>query len=67
MRRLLISGLTLGLLSLTPSTMAGDAPPRIETGQPFPTIVLPDIETGEPRSIADFRGEKVILEIFASW
>lgn len=42
-------------------------PPTIEVGQPFPAIVLPSLDDGEPMSIRDFRGEKVVLHIFASW
>ena len=36
-------------------------------GTPFPTISLPSLEDGRPMSIADFRGQKVILHVFASW
>jgi hypothetical protein len=38
-----------------------------EVGAPFPSIALPALEDGRPRSIADFRGKKVILHVFASW
>ncbi len=38
-----------------------------EVGTPFPTLSLPSLEDGRPASIADFRGQKVILHIFASW
>ncbi len=41
--------------------------PQFEVGQPFPDIVLPSLEDGRPASIADFRGKKVILHVFASW
>jgi hypothetical protein len=48
------------------------APPKdlsmkIEKGKPFPPIVLPALEDGSPRSLADFRGERILLHIFASW
>lgn len=39
----------------------------IETGRPFPSVVLPDAADGRPRSIAEFRGRKVLLHVFASW
>ena len=39
----------------------------IQVGQAFPHLVLPTIDTGEPLSVADFRGEKLILHLFASW
>ena len=38
-----------------------------EVGQPFSTLAFPALEDGRPRSIADFRGQKVILHVFASW
>ncbi len=38
-----------------------------EVGQPFPTLAFPALEDRRPRSIADFRGQKLILHIFASW
>ena len=41
--------------------------PRIALGEPFPNLVLPSIEDGKPRSIADFRGQKLALHVFASW
>ena len=37
-----------------------------EVGERFPEIVLPSLD-GEPMSIASFRGEKVVLHIWASW
>ena len=39
----------------------------IAVDKPFPEIVLPDLYTGEPRSITEFRGKKVLLHVFASW
>jgi hypothetical protein len=41
--------------------------PRIALGEAFPNLVLPSIEDGSPRSIADFRGQKLVLHVFASW
>jgi len=38
-----------------------------EVGRPFPLLALPDVADGRPRSIADFRGRKIILHVFASW
>jgi hypothetical protein len=39
---------------------------RLVAGEPFPDVVLPSLE-GAPRTIHEFRGEKLILHIFASW
>ena len=36
-------------------------------GQVFPTMILPSLDGGRASSVADFRGKKLILHIFASW
>ena len=41
--------------------------PRLEVGKPFPDLVLPALDDGRPMSVADFRGQKIILFVFASW
>ncbi len=41
--------------------------PRFTVGEVFPVVALPALEDGRPRSLADFRGQKLILHIFASW
>ncbi len=41
--------------------------PRFIVGEVFPLVALPALEDGRPRSLADFRGQKLILHIFASW
>ncbi len=45
---------------------AGGSWGRIEVGQPLPALVLPDLH-GAPASPAQFRGRKVLLQVFASW
>jgi len=40
---------------------------KAEAGQPFPGIVLPSLEDGRPASLAQYRGKKVLLHVFASW
>ena len=40
---------------------------RFEVGKPFPELTLPSLEDGTRTSIADFRGKKVLLHVFASW
>ncbi len=42
-------------------------PASFEVGMPFPPLSFPSLDDGRPASIADFRGQKVILHIFASW
>ncbi len=36
-------------------------------GEMFPTAVFPSLDGDRPGSVADFRGKKLILHIFASW
>jgi len=40
---------------------------ELRVGRMFPTRVFPYLEGGRPGSVADFRGKKLILHIFASW
>ncbi len=40
---------------------------EFKIGQAFPNVMLPSLENGRPGSIADFRGQKTILHIWASW
>jgi len=40
---------------------------RFKVGQPFPNLVFPSVDNGRPTSIAQYRGKKVLLHIFASW
>lgn len=65
------------VLALGPAGSAGRAesggvlpPPidgaRLTAGEPFPDVLLPTLD-GAPLSIREFRGEKVILHVFASW
>ncbi len=41
--------------------------PGLQEGEPFPLLVLPSMTDGRPMSLADFRGRKVVLHVFASW
>jgi hypothetical protein len=38
-----------------------------KVGQRHPDFTLPDIHSGKPVSLSDFRGKKVLLIHFASW
>jgi hypothetical protein len=65
--------LTVGLAEIKASPAiegkAGSKPNSVEfhEGQLFPTTVFPSLEDSRPASVADFRGKKLILHIFASW
>ncbi len=38
-----------------------------EVGRPVPALTLPSITDGKPMSLAEFRGQKVMLHVWASW
>ncbi|MHC4991114.1 MAG: TlpA family protein disulfide reductase [Planctomycetota bacterium] len=59
--------LAITLLAFVGIARHATGAPPIEVGQPFPDLVLPSLENGEPMSISDFRGRKVVLHVFASW
>lgn len=62
--RLLLATSALVSLVAAGTTDAGYAP---TVGARHPDFTLPDIATGKPVSLADFRGKKVLLIQFASW
>ena len=39
----------------------------ITVGERFPDLTLPDSDTGQALSLADYRGQQVMLHLFASW
>ncbi|MBI4539384.1 MAG: hypothetical protein HY704_07745 [Gemmatimonadetes bacterium] len=59
---LVVTSLPLDVSAQNPRSIPGFA-----VGQSFPTLAFPALEDRRPRSIADFRGNKVILHVFASW
>lgn len=59
------TGIALALLLV--ASIGTAAPSGLQVGQPFPHLTLPALEDGQPLSLTDFRGEKVILHIWASW
>ena len=44
-----------------------EGPFQLKTGQPFPDLVLPALADGQPSSLRQYRGQKVLLHVFASW
>ena len=42
-------------------------PTGFDPGGVFPTTAFPSLADGTPMSVADFRGKRVILHVFASW
>ncbi len=53
------------LLATAGSAAAAGA--QFKPGEAFPDLVLPSISDGKPLSVADFRGRKLVLHIWASW
>ena len=57
--------LTLAIAASSSNASAQSSPWQV--GRPAPHVHLPDIDTGDPVDLADFRGKKVLLAEFASW
>ena len=60
--------LLTGMAALTAPAAAAE-PPRqgLEVGDAFPTLAFASLEDGSPRTVADYRGRKLLLHVFASW
>lgn len=56
----------LSVLCCTPPTLAADKY-QPQVGESHRAFVLPDIGSGKPVSLSDYRGSKVLLIHFASW
>ena len=61
-----LTTLAVGSAILTPAGAAGATDAGLDVGDRFPELVLPSL-TGEPTSIASFRGRKLVLHVWASW
>lgn len=64
---LAVAAALLGCTAVSSESQTELPPTGFEEGEPFPTLALPTLEEGEPRSLAEFRGHKVVLHVFASW
>lgn len=62
-----LSVLTIGLGLVGMDTFFTVSAEELKIGTTFPNVTLPSLQDGRPLSIADFRGEKLILQIWASW
>lgn len=65
MRRFSITLLVMCLM-LCSRLAAAQSEPRIAINEPFPVITLPALD-GSMMSVADFRGKRILLHVFASW
>ncbi len=59
--------LLLSLLLFGFASPASGSAARLETGEMFPDLLLPSLESGAPTSLREFRGQKLVLHVFASW
>ena len=60
--------LILAVIGVPTMTAAQNSPGLpFQEGDVFPEIRLPSLKDGSPMSVADFRGQKLVLHIFASW
>jgi hypothetical protein len=64
MRRIL-GCLTAALMGGAAFSSMSAAP--FEIDKPFPALVLPALHDQGPNSLAEFRGRKTVLHVFASW
>lgn len=66
MRNPILLTLTCGWLATLATPIHAEVySPR--TGQPHPDFTLPSVADGEPVSLSQFRGKKVLLIHFSSW
>ena len=67
--RTTVSALSLSAVLMTGSVHAQTSTPMptLTVGEPFADVVLPSLVDGSPMALSQFRGQKVILHIFASW
>jgi peroxiredoxin len=59
-----INQMTALLAGLTGFSLEGAS---FKVGEPFPVVALPAAKDGQPMSVNDFRGRKMLLHLFASW
>lgn len=68
MRSILAAIFLVVILVMTGSDTIQSQPSLgFEVGKRFPTLSLPALDDGRALSLADFRGQKVVLHVFASW
>jgi len=62
----IVTALLLGA-AVSGGRTAGPLQQGLEVGQFFPVRRFPALEDGSPRSVADYRGRRLLLQVFASW
>ena len=63
---LVVAGVA-GLIALLAYGVASESPDTEVAGERAPEISLPPLEGGEEKALAEFRGQVVVLNYWASW
>ncbi len=63
----LVSVVVAALILLPAGSIRAGGEDAFGIGRPFPGLTFPSAEDGRPMSLAQFRGRKVLLHVFASW
>ena len=64
---LLLGGLITSPATAEPPVTEPAIHPVIEIGKPFPVMKFPSLADERATGIEDFKGQKVVLHVFASW
>jgi len=62
----LVTAIVVGA-ALGGAAPSGSAREGLEVGDFFPVRPFPALDDGAPRSVADYRGRRLLLQVFASW
>ena len=57
----------LALTLASAGMVAAGSMGKLEVGQPFPDLTFTPLEGGDAVSLERYRGQKVVLHVFASW
>ena len=56
-----------GLLAAAATAAQAGPMGRLEVGKPFPDVTFTALADGKPASLQSYRGQRVVLHVFASW
>ena len=62
-----VGTIVLAAAALAPWSGVAGAQTAFEEGRPAPALTLPRLDGSGVGSLADYRGRKVVLHVFASW
>jgi len=63
----MLSGLALGVLAYLRQQQPEIVQPPGVVGRPAPELAFRLVETDEPRTLADYRGKVILLNLWATW